>query len=420
MVRQRISELLILVSVFLIITGGASAAPQENPSVSPGVPDQGQLPYSITLFIPTQNSIHSDQINDIINGPFGSDEVIIGTSFGLSIYNGTWSTRHINQDNISEGLMDDFISAVELDNKGNLWIGYSGGLQIFNGHTYQSIRDQQLLKDPRVHELQRWDDDMWVATGNAGIHRYRNSTWTWFQPMTRTGPGFYEIDSMVLDTAGDALIIATDDEGQWIVRSPGDPVLFERLNSGEDTLHPLRHVRRDPLGGAYFFNQSTVIHYSTITGFVPTLTTGDLASSPVTINDIAAGADGRIYLATDDGLYIWDDGSVLRHISGLEGIGPSHIVKTIFVDAENRAWFSTQGYVGFYRETPGTHSFIPVERVIAVITNPVTEETVTPVVTTTPAPTPEPTPVPGFLAGIFDPITQAIRALTEKLGIKLP
>ncbi|MEI6457142.1 MAG: two-component regulator propeller domain-containing protein, partial [bacterium] len=138
------------------------------------------VPYTIKLFIPTALMIHSAQITDMINGRRG--EVIIATSFGLSTYNGSWSTRHINLNNISEGMMDDYVTAVEYDHSGNLWIGYSGGLQINNGIYYQSIRDQQLLKETRIHDLQRWDDDMWIATGHAGIHRYRDGTWTWFQP----------------------------------------------------------------------------------------------------------------------------------------------------------------------------------------------------------------------------------------------
>ena len=89
--------------------------------------------------------IHSDQIMDQINTLDGNG-ILFGTSFGLSMYNGTWSTRHINRDNISQGLMDEFITAVEYDHNGNLWIGYPSGIQIYNGVYYQSLRDQQLLQ----------------------------------------------------------------------------------------------------------------------------------------------------------------------------------------------------------------------------------------------------------------------------------
>ena len=165
--------------------------------------------------------IHSDQVRDLIIG--SNKSVIIATSFGLSTYNGTWSTRHMDLNNISEGLMDDYVNTVEFDSAGNLWIGYPNGIQIYNGVYYQVIRDQELLKDVNILALQHWNNDMWVATGHAGIQRYRNGTWTWFQPGSRDGPGFYEISSMTLDRAADALVIATAGEGLWIVRSPDDP-----------------------------------------------------------------------------------------------------------------------------------------------------------------------------------------------------
>ncbi|HPS23815.1 MAG TPA: hypothetical protein PLM60_10480, partial [Methanoregulaceae archaeon] len=99
---------------------------------------------AVQLYRPEAGSIHSTQIMDYTNGPHG--EVLVATAFGLSTYDGSWSTRYINRDNFSTGLMDDFVTAVEYDAGSNLWIGYSSGLQLFNGHDYYVIRDQELLK----------------------------------------------------------------------------------------------------------------------------------------------------------------------------------------------------------------------------------------------------------------------------------
>jgi tripartite motif-containing protein 71 len=145
--------------------------------------------------------------------------------------------------------MDEFVTAIEYDHEGNLWIGYSRGIQIFNGVNYQTIRDQQLFKDPRIQDIRRWHDDMWVSTGNSGIHRYRNGVWTWFQPMAKNGPGFYEIREMALDPAGDSLIITTYDNGTWIIRSLEDPVVFEQIAAKDGSYPSLHYVRRDPHGG---------------------------------------------------------------------------------------------------------------------------------------------------------------------------
>jgi ligand-binding sensor domain-containing protein len=317
--------------------------------------------------------------------------------------------------------MNDYITAVENDNNKNLWIGYSGGIQIFNGMYYQSLRDQQLLKDPRITDLQRWNDDMWVATGNAGIHRYRDGTWTWFQPDARGGSPFFTVTSMAIDTSGEnsSMVIATHDEGLWILRSPDDPVQFERLNAGDPVFDPLRQVRRDPGGGVFLFNGSVVMHYSTGSGFTRVLSTSDLAFAPIRINDVSAAPDGTLYLATDDGIYIWRDGGILRRISSFDGIGPSNIVKFIWVDKENRAWYTSQGYAGFYHENPVITTLIPIEQVTeTTVPVLVTEQPGVPVPTS--VATPAPTPVPGVIEGIFDPLIQAIRALAEKFGVTLP
>jgi len=290
--------------------------------------------------------IHSTQIMDMVNVPNVPGSVLLATSFGLSQYNGTWSTRHINLNNISEGLMSDYITAIEYDHNGSLWIGYSGGVQVYNGQYYRTIRDPQLFKDPRITAIRRWNDDMWVLTGNAGIHRYRDGRWTWFQPESVKGPGFYEASGMVVDSAANALIIASDREGLWRIPYQVDPIQFECIAAKDSTYGLLKQVRRDPLGGALFFNKTMVAHYAQNTLFTQVLTSDMLFVSGPDINDVAAGPDGRLYLATDRGMYIWKNGRVVDNLNRFTGLGTLPIVQWVSVDAENRVWFSTNDEVG--------------------------------------------------------------------------
>ena len=364
--------------------------------------------------------IHSDQINDLTSGPNG--ETIIGTSFGLSSYNGSWNTRHRNLNNISEGLMDDYVTAVERDRDGNLWIGYSSGLQIYDGNSYRSIRDQQLLKETRIKDLQRWNNDMWIATGHAGIHRYRNGAWTWYQPLTRKGPGFYEVRSMASDTAHNTLVVATEVEGLWIIQLRDDNAVFTEVAPRYSTWGFLESVRHDPRGGVYIINKSMVVHYTPVDGFVPVLTGADLAFGNIAINDITAAPDGRLFIATDDGIYLWKDGGVIGHLTRTEGLGTSPVIRTVTIDAKNRVWFSSPGYVGFYADQAA--SPIAIEMVTTVLTT-----TGTP--SDTPTRVPTPTPVvtivtpgqPSFFAGdsflkflnpIIDPIMRAVGAIGSR------
>ncbi|MDO8873389.1 MAG: hypothetical protein Q7V05_11775 [Methanoregula sp.] len=423
MASQANYEIAVIIIVFLIFFP-VSALPQNDTSLTgeSKTTSSQTLPYTIKLFILAPNEVHSDQIKDQINYPNG--DVLIATAFGLSTFNGTWSTRHTNLNNISQGLMDDFITAVEFDHKGNLWIGYSGGIQIFNGVYYQVIRDQQLLKDTRIHDLQRWNDDMWVATGNAGIHRYGNGEWTWFQPMSTNGPGFYEIDSMALDSGSNSLVIATENEGLWIVRNQDDPVRFEMLAGKNSAAGKMQHVKRDPLGGVYFFNPEKIIHYDTGSGFKDVLTAGNLTQEQITINDIAAGSDGNLYIATDDGLYIWREGGIYRHLNRFEGMGTSEIVRAVNVDAKNRVWFATQGYVGYYTDNTNLKK-IQIDLVTPTASLiPVTIVNVTPIMpgpsaTTAINPSSGSSSILTTFAQITDPITRAISAIAQKFGVNI-
>jgi ligand-binding sensor domain-containing protein len=419
MVRTANSDLLIFLLLLLLVVpvagdGNNATILPDNPT-GPG----REVPYTIQLFIPTQRMIHSDQINDLISGTGG--ETIIGTSFGLSTYNGSWSTRHMILDNVSEGLLDDYITALGFDADGNLWIGYSGGLQIYDGKTYRTFRDQQVLKETRIKALQRWDNDMWVATGHAGIHRYRDGTWTWYQPMKRNGPGFYEVRSMKLDAAHNTLVIATEVEGLWTVQiSDMDQPVFTEISPRYGTYGFLGQVRRDPQGGVYLSNKTMVVHYDPMQGFVPLLTNADLAPGEISINDITAAPDGRLFIATDNGMYIWKDGGLIGHLGTYEGMGTSPVIRTVSIDAKNRVWFSSTGYVGYYADQAA--SVIPVEII--------TPDPATPVVPVqTPVQTPLPTTVKPvvtpagqppffsddsplkFLNPIIDPIIKAVRSI---------
>ena len=326
---------------------------------------------SLHIFRPTSDSVPSTQVNAIINGLHG--EVLLATPLGLASYNGGWSTQHINRNNVSQGLLDNFVTSLAYDGSGNLWIGYAGGLQIYDGSGYQLVTDQQLLKSLQIRALQRWDNAMWIATGNSGLNRYSSNTWTWYAPYSPGGPGFYEADSMALDTAANTLLIGTRHEGLWAVTGSDTQIRFTEIQDRSDVFGLLDQVRKDPLGGVYFFNATEVAHYSQAAGFTPVLSGEDLPGGSFAINDVAAGPGGVVYLATGNGIYVWQNGEVTRHLGTFEGFGTdAHNIKMVFVDAQGRLWFSTADVVGYYT---GDVSAAP----------PISVETMTPAQTPIPA-----------------------------------
>lgn len=403
--------------LFLAVPLAAQTDNESGPDM-PATIVTPEKPFAITLFIPTAEQIHSVRIFDQINGP-ERGSVLFATGFGLSTYNGTWSTRHINRNNVSEGLLDDFVTAIEYDAEGNLWIGYPAGIQIYNGRTYTTIRDQQHLKDMRIMDLQRWNNDMWVATGSSGIHRVRNGTWTWFQPMTQNGPPFFEINSMKIDPVNNMMIIGTENEGNWVIRSHEDPVRFDEISPPGGSFSFMPNVRRDPTGGAFFFNDTDVAHYTPATGFVHVLNRRDLTYAEIEINDIAPSRSGTLYLGTDDGIYAWKDNAVYRHISRYEGIGTATSVRFVCMDINNRLWFATTDDVGYYIDLWEPHTTITV--VMATPTKPV-DSPAPDIVTATGLPPETPAKAAGEVpasGSLFDPVFRIINAITGIFGFTL-
>ena len=88
----------------------------------------------------------SAQVTDMINGLQG--EVLMATPLVFRPTTGIWSTQHINLNNVSEGLINNYVTALEYDASGNLWIGYGNGIQIYNGHDYTSNTGSATLKKP--------------------------------------------------------------------------------------------------------------------------------------------------------------------------------------------------------------------------------------------------------------------------------
>ena len=263
---------------------------------------------------------------------------------------------------------------------------------------------------------------MWVATGHSGIHRYRDGAWTWYQPFSNGGPGFYEVKSMALaPPPDDMLVITTVDAGIWAVRSPDDPVIFEQVAPNSGTYGLLQQVRRDVSGnGVYLFNDTSVVRFTNDTGFIPVLIINDLSNEEITLNDLASAPGGNLYLATDDGIYIWNNGKVVHHISRFEGSGTSEIIRTVFVDALGRIWFSSQGYVGFFSDESASGvwmQFEPGPAGSAPVTTTVQQTSVMTPVATSQVTLQKPDADAGGLSPILNPIMRALNTILSKLGL---
>jgi hypothetical protein len=169
------------------------------------------------------------------------------------------------------------------------------------------------------------------------------------------------------------------------------------------------------------------VYYAPSTNFTRILMNRDLAINEPAINDLTSGPDGKLYLATDQGIYIWLDGRVYRYLDRFSGIGTSSVVKTINRDSSNRVWFSTPDDVGYYIDRSESQTPMLIQMVTPTTLPPLNTSGINSIsginqtpptspVTTMPAVTPAPTPkVPG---SFLDQLIQSIRSFFTSIGMK--
>ncbi len=350
--------------------------------------------------------IASAGVKEAINGRYG--DVIFATDNGISVYaaNGTWSTvnpRHPGE--TAYGLLaplNAMVTAVTLDARGHLWIGYPNGLQIGDGTGYRPIQDQQFLKNRNINCMVRWGDEMWIATGRAGLHRCHDDDWTWYKPLGPENLGCYTVVSMAVDAASDALVIGSENDGIRVLKNRTGEVHFEPVVYRDEPVRGISEVRVDPFGGVYLFNRTTVLRYTPDAGVAPVLSAGDLSAFPVVINDLAATSGGMLFIASDNGIYGWNSSGVALHITSGDGLR-SNVVKKLFIDADGRCWFVVPGNVGYIPPMTGSATLdlkaVPVQQVPETVFN-VSDETPTPDL-----PSGEPAGVIGMLEGAWASLT---------------
>jgi len=286
-------------------------------------------------------------------------EIYFATDDGLSIFYDGWTTLRTSTPLANGSILSDHVLAVETDHRGFVWVGYPNGLQVLAGPEIVTIQDQQLLKNLNINALYRSGDDMWVATGSAGVHRWRNGIWHWVSPWGEEGLGAYDVRSITEDPASGSLYLSSLDNGVWVAHPGSDPLRFAHLLAPVTEDPDWLRLRADPFGGIYLFNRSTILHHTFTQGIQPVLNASDFMAGDITIYDMAVTRSGAFWLATSNGIYGFSEGKGTVHLTALDGIG-SNAVKRIFSDGLGRIWFATTERVGYLPSILAEGTPIPV------------------------------------------------------------
>jgi len=208
---------------------------------------------------------------------------------GVSRFDGrewfTYSTGH--------GLADDWVTAVAVDNDGDVWAGtYGEGLSRFDGAqwTTYTAADSGLVNDWITALAVDRSGNLWVGTDGGGVSRFDGQSWQAFTP-ANSGLASFWVTALAAD--GNTLWVGTYDSG------------LSRYD-----------------GRAW-----------------GTYSTGNSALADDHVKAIAVDGEGWVWVGTDYGASLFD-GQNWRTYTTADGLADDH-VKAIARDSQGRRWFGT-------------------------------------------------------------------------------
>lgn len=300
----------------------------------------------IMRIMPGSNSISSTQIHDATMG--AENSVIFATDNGLSIYfcdSGSWTIMHPDYSNPKASVYDNFILSVEPDRDGNGWFGYPGALQIYDGESFTTIDKPPILYKNSVNDLQLRGNEMWVAVGKAGLIRFENNSYEWFQPFRESGLEAYKITSMAVDPSDNRLVAVSYNYGAWALDWSTGTYSFKHIPVPENE-KSLKGVKSNPFGGIYIFSNKNIYGYRD--GQISQVLSADAIDkwNVTQINDVTVSREGVMIVATDDGIAGYSGSEMVLRLKNRDGLG-GYFVSFLFTDADGRIWYSVRDNVGF-------------------------------------------------------------------------
>lgn len=318
------------------------------------VPASGAL----VTFIPANGSISSLEVMDISESHDGI--IAFATTNGLSLYESGWTTIHEKPWEYETGLRSNFIQTSEYDINNDLWLGFSAGVQKYDGAAFTRVGQNEFFYTMDIHDILRDDDTIWIANGNTGLNHLSDGKWEWIRPFSENGPDANYISSMAKDHATGNIILISYSNGIWKSVSDENGNTFSQIPFDTKQYGDKFNVIDYPFGGVILFNKNYVLHYSDSGGITTIINSEMLGYGTSRINDVAITENGIFVIGTNNGLYgicvigadnrfdgIYDE-EIIAHITrNAAGITNNEVTK-VFTDSKGRWWFVTKGEAGYY------------------------------------------------------------------------
>ena len=342
----------------------------------------------------TADGLVSNQVFSIYqtsNGAFW-----FGTDKGVSVYHPTEFHRISEAD----GLVNNDVTVIHRDPDGVFWFGTKGGISKYDGKHFANFTIRDGLLNNHIVDIERVEvaltesnrqSELWFSSRRGGISRYTEQRFIPFTPK----------QGLLHDQLGGGLASATDGriwigvwsgvsvyDGKSAVLADGDfseMLIHFRPSDGLINMIVLS-LMPDENGGMWigtggglsYYDGYKFTNYSTANGLTHNavksifrqdngtliigtaggvskfdgdnftkLGNGINGSPLVNVNKIYRSPDGILWLATNKGVVLYDDG-VWSSLDVRDGLAGDE-VRDIYVDSNDRLWFATDAGVTRYQ-----------------------------------------------------------------------
>ena len=243
----------------------------------------------------------------------------------------------------TDGLVSDFITCIDTDNSGNIWIGTNNGVSYFDGISFTNYNVSDGIIDNNILSIKCGiNNEVYVGT-NFGLSVYNGSNWLSYDMLS--GISDNKIVNIDINQSGDVWCshanfssgVSVFDGTSWSVINPGNFILSCDF---------------DDLENAWFASLlDGVIVESANNNFLNINTNNsNLISNGIT--DILIDQYNRKWVGTNSGLSVFDNNNnfienhtIMYSLPPPDTLNP---VVEIDIDSWNRIWVTI--YVGYLAE----------------------------------------------------------------------
>ena len=253
---------------------------------------------------------------------------------------GHWQTF-----SVSDGLINDAITALSIDRAGNLWVGHDSGPLGEVGGATRLAADGTLTRFTAVDGLNGAvqaieadrDGSIWFGTRNGLDRRSPSGVWSTFTSEIQMRSGSAWVSTLLADPDGSL----------WIGVVGSREVLWRRRTDGSIDAYPLPFISGsrsrlalavDPRGGILVGWTNQRIERIESDGTMSTLIVVDRLDAYAYVRDLVPDARGQLWAATFDGLARQGTDGSWRTFHTADGL-PGPLVEAAVVDpADGSVW----------------------------------------------------------------------------------